>query len=127
MGGFIFPGFLPAFDAVATLVHLLAMLASTGEQLSKLVSGLPAVHIAHEEVVTPWEQKGTVMRIAVERAKGRPVVLVDGVKLPEPDGWVLVVPDPEEPTTHIWAEASSEAEARTRAREHAIRINQMLR
>ena len=111
-GGLIFPAFLPAFDAVATLVHLLGMLARTGERLSKLASRLPPVHIAHEEVVTPWEQKGTVMRTTVERAKGRDVVLVDGVKLPEADGWALVVPDPEEPVTHVWAEAPSEAEAR---------------
>lgn len=127
MGGFIFPRFLPAFDAVATLVHLLAMLASTGERLSATVRRLPAVHIVHEEVVTPWEQKGTVMRIAVERAKGRPVVLVDGVKLPETDGWVLIVPDPEEPTTHVWAEGPTDAIARARAREHAVRITAMLR
>ena len=32
MGGFIFPRFLPAFDAVATLVHLLDLLARTDAQ-----------------------------------------------------------------------------------------------
>ena len=112
MGGFIFPRFLPAFDGVATLVHLLGMLARTDERLSKLASRLPPIHIVHEEIVTPWEQKGAVMRTTVERAQGRDVVLVDGVKLPEADGWTLVVPDPEEPVTHVWAEAPSEAEAR---------------
>jgi mannose-1-phosphate guanylyltransferase/phosphomannomutase len=127
MGGFIFPRFLPAFDAVATLVHLLGMLASTGESLSKLAGRLPTVHIAHEEVVTPWEQKGTVMRMAVERTKGRPVILVDGVKIPESDGWVLIVPDPEEPMTHVWAEGPTDAKARARASDHAVRIRQMLR
>ena len=29
--------------------------------------------------------------------------------------------------THVWAEAPSEAEARARAQEHAIRIRQMMR
>jgi len=57
---------------------------------------------------------------------GRPVILVDGVKLVEPDGWSLVVPDPEEPITHVWAEATSESEARARAQEQAVRIRQML-
>ncbi len=127
MGGYIFPRFLPAFDAVATLVHLLALLARDGSRLSKLTSRLPRIHIAHEEVVTPWEQKGMVMRTLVERAKDRPTVLVDGIKLLEPDGWALVLPDPEDPTTHVWAEAPSEAEARARAQEHAVRIRQMLR
>jgi mannose-1-phosphate guanylyltransferase/phosphomannomutase len=127
LGGYIFPQFLPAFDAVATLAHLLAMLATTGERMSKLTGAMPAIHIAHEEVVTPWEQKGTVMRTAVERAKGRPVIVVDGVKLPEPDGWTLVLPDPEEPLTHVWAEGPTAAAARVRAQEHAAYIGQSLR
>ena len=127
MGGFIFPSFLPAFDAVATLVQLLAMLAVTGEKLSKLVARLPRFHICHQEVITPWEQKGTVMRTLVERAKGREIILVDGVKVIENDGWALVLPDPEEPTTHVWAEAPNEAEARARSQEYAVRIRQMLR
>jgi mannose-1-phosphate guanylyltransferase/phosphomannomutase len=127
LGGYIFPAFLPAFDAVATLVNLLAMLASGRRRMSKLTSELAPIHIAHEEVVTPWEQKGTVMRRTMERAKGRSTVLVDGVKIVEPDGWSLVVPDPEEPVTHVWAEAPSEAEARARSQEQAVRIRQMLR
>lgn len=126
LGGYIFPTFLPAFDAVATLVHLLAMLGASGQRMSKLSGELPPIHIAHEEVVTPWEQKGTVMRRTLERAKGRSTVLVDGVKIVEPDGWSLVVPDPEEPVTHVWAEAASEAEARARSQEQAVRIRQML-
>jgi mannose-1-phosphate guanylyltransferase/phosphomannomutase len=126
LGGYIFPRFLPAFDAVATLVHVLAMLSSSGQRMSKLSGDLPPVHIAHEEVVTPWEQKGTVMRRTMERAKGRYSVLVDGVKILEPDGWSLVVPDPEEPVTHVWAEAASQAEARARCQEQAVRIRQML-
>jgi len=126
LGGYIFPSFLPAFDGVATLVHLLAMLATTGQRMSKLSGELPPVHIAHEEVITPWEQKGTIMRRTLERAKGRSTVLVDGVKIVEPDGWSLVVPDPEEPVTHVWAEGASEAEARARSQEQAVRIRQML-
>jgi mannose-1-phosphate guanylyltransferase/phosphomannomutase len=103
------------------------MLARGDERLSKLAARLPPIHIVHEEVVTPWEQKGTVMRTTVERSQGRNVVLVDGIKLPEPDGWLLVLPDPEEPVTHVWAEGPSEAEARARAQEYAIRIRQIMR
>ena len=69
------------------------------------------MHIAHETVPTPWERKGAVMREMVERAKGRDIVLVDGVKILHPDGWALVLPDPEEPIVHVWAEAGSDHEA----------------
>ncbi|MHB8439168.1 MAG: sugar phosphate nucleotidyltransferase [Acidimicrobiales bacterium] len=125
-GGYIFPSFLPAFDAVATLVHLLGKLASTGQRMSKLVEQLTPIHIAHDEVVTPWEHKGAIMRQTVERVKDRETLLVDGVKIIEPDGWSLVVPDPEAPLTHVWAEGPSEAEARARAHQQAVRIEAML-
>jgi len=69
-GGYIFPDFLPAYDAVATFINLLALLAETGLKLSKVVSQQPRIHIVHETVVTPWEQKGMVMRTLVERAGG---------------------------------------------------------
>ncbi|MFP5317648.1 MAG: sugar phosphate nucleotidyltransferase [Acidimicrobiia bacterium] len=126
-GGFIFPDFLPAFDATAALVKVLELLARSGTPLSKIVAGLPRVHIAHESVVTPWEEKGTVMRLMVERTKDREIVLVDGVKVIHDDGWALVLPDPDEPVTHVWAEGSSEAEARNLAQEYARRIRQLLR
>ena len=103
------PEFLPAYDAAATLVNLLAMLTATGRKLSELVAELPAVHIVHQAVHTPWDQKGMVMRTLVERSQGRELVLVDGVKVIEDDGWALVLPDPEEPLTHVWAEAASDA------------------
>jgi mannose-1-phosphate guanylyltransferase / phosphomannomutase len=126
-GGFIFPDFLPAFDAAATLVSLLAMLTATGAKLSELVAALPTVHIAHQAVHTPWDQKGMVMRTLVERSQGRDLVLVDGVKVIEDDGWALVLPDPEEPVTHVWAEAPTDSQAEARVNEYAVRLEQLLR
>jgi mannose-1-phosphate guanylyltransferase/phosphomannomutase len=126
-GGFIWPDFMPAFDATATLVKLLDLLASTGHPLSLVVKQLPRLHMAHESVPTPWERKGAVMREMVERAGTRDVVLVDGVKVVRPDGWALVLPDPEEAVTHVWAEGESDQAARQLAQEYARRIRQVLR
>ncbi len=123
-GGYIFPSFLPAYDAVATLVNLLAMLAATGLRLSKVVSQSPAVHIAHQSVPTPWEQKGMIMRSLVERLKDQELVLIDGIKVVHEDGWALVLPDPEEPVTHVWAEGGTGGDARARAQDYARRIRQ---
>jgi mannose-1-phosphate guanylyltransferase/phosphomannomutase len=125
--GYIFPRFLPAYDATATFVNVLELLARTGMRLSKVIDGLDRVHVVHETVVTPWEQKGTVMRTLVERIKDREVIMVDGVKVLHDDGWALVLPDPEEPITHVWAEGASDGEARGLAQEYARRIRQMLR
>jgi mannose-1-phosphate guanylyltransferase/phosphomannomutase len=126
-GGFIWPDFLPAFDATATLVKVLDLLTVTGHTLSWVVKELPRLHVAHEGVATPWERKGAVMREMVERAGTRDLVLVDGVKVLHGDGWVLVLPDPEEALTHVWAEGASDQEARQLAQEYARRIRQGLR
>jgi mannose-1-phosphate guanylyltransferase/phosphomannomutase len=126
-GGFILPGFLPAFDAAASFIKVLDLLAFHGSRLSEVVAGLPKPHLAHEVVVTPWEQKGTVMRTLVEQSKDREVELVDGVKVLHGDGWALALPDPEDPVTHVWAEATSDADARRLAQEYARRIRQMVR
>jgi mannose-1-phosphate guanylyltransferase / phosphomannomutase len=126
-GGFIIPAFLPAFDAAAALVKLLELLALDAVPLSKVVGDLPPVHIVRETVVTPWEQKGTVMRSLVELSKDRQVDLVDGVRVHHDGGWALALPDPEEPVTHVWAEATSDVEARRLAQEYSRRIRQLLR
>ena len=85
------------------------------------------MHIVHQAVHTPWDQKGMVMRTLVERSQGRDLVLVDGVKVIEDDGWALVLPDPEEPLTHVWAEAGSDSAAEARAKEYVVRLEQLLR
>ncbi len=87
---------------------------------------LPHVHLAHENVATPWDQKGLVMRSLVESAD-RELVLVDGVKALDEHGWVLALPDPEEPITQVWAEAGSDDEARRLAREYVRRIRHLVR
>jgi mannose-1-phosphate guanylyltransferase/phosphomannomutase len=126
-GGFILPGFLHAFDAAANFVKVLELLARTGERLSTIVGRLPRTHLAHETVVTPWEQKGLVMRSLVEMSKDRDVQLIDGVKVRHDGGWALALPDPEEPVTHVWAESTSDAEAKALVKEYALRIRQLLR
>jgi mannose-1-phosphate guanylyltransferase/phosphomannomutase len=126
-GGCIWPDFLPAFDAAVTLAKLRDLVAAVDRPLSSVLAALPATHVAHETVVTPWERKGTVMRELVERVGTRGVELIDGVKVFDDDRWVLVIPDPEDALTHVWAEAGSDPEARRHAQEFVQRIRHILR
>lgn len=126
-GRFVVPGFMPAFDATATFVSLLELLAVSGRSLSEVVDGLPETHIVTREVVTPWEQKGAVMRVLVEQSKGRDVDLVDGVRIHHPEGWALVLPDPDDPITRVTAEGDDKAAAERLADEYVRRIEQLVR
>jgi mannose-1-phosphate guanylyltransferase/phosphomannomutase len=125
--GFVWPAFLPAYDAAATLVNLLELLAEGDDSLSELLAAVPEIHHVHDTVSTPWERKGTVMRGLLERVKDHPVVLVDGIKFLYPDGWALVLPDPDVAITHIWAEGPNEAEARRLLAVHAGQVAELTR
>lgn len=106
-GGFVIPESSGNIDGMATFVHLVGLVARTQLQLSEIDARIPQSHMARRSVPTPWAAKGAVMRSVVEAAAGRPLDTTDGVRLTEPDGaWVLVLPDPAEPVTHLWAEAA---------------------
>jgi mannose-1-phosphate guanylyltransferase/phosphomannomutase len=124
-GGFIWPDVLPAYDATATLVKLLDLLAAADRPLSDIVAEVPSSFVAHEPVPTPWERKGTVMRGMMEYAKGHDTLLVDGIKIIYPDGWALVLPDPELAITHVWAEGESESAARRLVAIHAGKVAEL--
>jgi mannose-1-phosphate guanylyltransferase/phosphomannomutase len=126
-GGYIWPDFLPAYDASSTLARLLDLLAETGRTLSSIVRTLPRVHLVHETVPTPWERKGQVMRELVEHPPPGDLVLIDGVKVVQPTGWVLALPDPEDPIVHVWSEADTDVEARQLAQDRVRAVRQALR
>jgi mannose-1-phosphate guanylyltransferase/phosphomannomutase len=119
-GGYVFPDFLPAYDATASLCKLLELLAPVERPLSELVEELPVSTLVHRQLPCPWAQKGLVMRVLTERLKDRKLDLLDGIKMHDRRGWAHVLPDPDEPLVHIYAEgsneqASNELEAELRA------------
>ncbi len=118
-GGFILPAFLPSFDAAAALVQLIALLARAGQTLADLVEQVPALPIEHAVVATPFVSKGLVMRTLMEQLaeQGAELELIDGIKVWDGAGaWAIIVPDPEEPVTHVWAEGVDAAASRPAGR-----------
>jgi mannose-1-phosphate guanylyltransferase/phosphomannomutase len=107
-GGYVFPEFLPAYDAVASLCKLLELLAPLDRPLSELVADLPASTLLHRQLQCPWALKGLVMRVLNERLAGRELDLTDGIKLFDERGWVQVLPDPDEPVIHLYAEGDTD-------------------
>src|SRR5205823_11563859 len=106
-GGYVFPEFLPAYDSIASLCKLLELLARVDRPLSELVAELPRPTLVHRQVSCPWALKGTVMRVLNERYANGNVDLRDGIKIFEERGWTQVLPDPDEPILHLYAEGGS--------------------
>ncbi len=106
-GGYVFPEFLPAYDAVASLCNLLELLAPVRRPLSELVAELPAPTLVHRQLPCPWALKGAVMRVLTERLRDRRLDLLDGIKVFDERGWAQVLPDQDEPLIHIYAEGTT--------------------
>jgi mannose-1-phosphate guanylyltransferase/phosphomannomutase len=115
-GGYIFPEFLPAFDAVMSLGKLLELLAPQAGPLSEQIAQIPASTLVHKTVACPWSLKGTVMRTATEHLqrdldRDGEISLVDGIQLQRDGGWVQLLPDADEPVFHVYAEGADHADS----------------
>jgi mannose-1-phosphate guanylyltransferase/phosphomannomutase len=107
-GGFVFPDVVPGYDAVTSLCKVLELLAAQDETLSSLVASLPRPTLVHRARPCPWSRKGLVMRVLNENLASRRLDLLDGVKAYDERGWVQVLPDPDEPFVHLYAEGGTE-------------------
>ena len=55
------------------------------------------------------------------------VAAAPGYRIHHDNGWVLVLPDPEDQLTQIWADGESTNDARRLADEYGRRISQIIR
>jgi mannose-1-phosphate guanylyltransferase/phosphomannomutase len=125
-GGFIFPALHPGFDAAFSLGMLLTMLQETGFDLVEVTSEMPAFRMAYEQVRVPWEAKGAVMRqLSEENRDGSRLDLLDGIKIVEPNSWVLVLPDSVDPTFHVYAESVEEGHSQALVDAYTAKIQTM--
>jgi mannose-1-phosphate guanylyltransferase / phosphomannomutase len=106
-GGFVYPDVVPGYDAVTALCKLLELLAGQDEPLSALVASLPRSTLVHRALPCPWGRKGLVMRLLNEHLASRRLDLLDGVRAYDERGWVQILPDPDEPFVHVYAEGAS--------------------
>jgi mannose-1-phosphate guanylyltransferase/phosphomannomutase len=68
----------------------------------------------HTQAPCPWAVKGTAMRLLIESTKRLRTDHTDGLKVFEKGGWAQLIPDPDEPVFHIYAEG--------RTREDSMRL-----
>jgi mannose-1-phosphate guanylyltransferase/phosphomannomutase len=125
-GGYVFPEFLPAYDATASLCKLLELLAPVRRPLSELVAELPVQTLVHRQLPCPWALKGVVMRLLTERLRDRKLDLTDGIKVFGERGWAQILPDPDEPVVHIYAEGKTEEDSKALEAEFRAMVEEIM-
>jgi phosphomannomutase/phosphoglucomutase len=126
-GGIIFPAHQFCRDGGMSLAKMLEVLAKEGRPLSALVAALPRYSLHKEAVEVPIDRRPAVLEALLGLVRGRKVDTIDGVKIQEADGWVLVRPSGTEPLFRVYAEARTEERARALATEGAELVKRALK
>ena len=107
-GGFIFSRFHPGVDGMFALVHILEMMAQTHSRLGDLRGQHEHLVRRTVSIPCPWSRKGTVMRKLITESADKRRELIDGVRILEDNGWVLILPDRFEAAFTVFAESESD-------------------
>ncbi|MDR6878550.1 sugar phosphate nucleotidyltransferase [Bacillus sp. 3255] len=102
----------PLFDSLLAIGLVVLHLNRTGRPLSELLAMIPSFYLHREAIDCPWEAKGQVMRSMMERSKNTPVDLVDGIKFYHENGWILLLPDSDDPIVQLIAQSADRTAAR---------------
>lgn len=109
-------------DPLLAIGRLLEWMATDHLTQRDVLGHLPVAHTANRTAGCPWEAKGRVMRRLLEEHEGSIVDMVDGLRIQRPEGWALVLPDPDEPVYRVYAEADDKAGAEALADLYTRRV-----
>lgn len=107
MGKYIFPQFHGGFDSLMGTAALAVLLSQSDKSLFELLAEIPPVYWMHEQVNCPTSLKGTIMRVLLEKYQDKQTSIIDGIKIHEDDGWLLILPDPAAPIVHLYADTQA--------------------
>ena len=92
-------------DAMLSTVKILEMMARTKTRFGDLCKKFDYLTRRTMSVPCPWSKKGTVMRQLIINSENKNRQLIDGVRIFEDNGWVLVTPDRITASFNIFAES----------------------
>ncbi len=116
--GMAIPKFQIALDAIATGFSFLEHLSMVGESLEEIRSKIEPCLVEKEVIPLPWGAKASVMRFLIESHMNEKVEFIEGIKIFKKKGWVLIIPQPDNPALEIYAEGTSFEESRSLLEEY---------
>ncbi len=126
-GDFLFPAFHHAPDALFAVGSFLYHLSRVGQPLSELGRLAPPVNVVHRTIPCPVEKKGRIMRQVVDRFAGKELSFLEGVKIKQDQGWVLLRPDRLGPALHVHAEGPDQEAAAKLAAAFGAQVEELVR
>jgi phosphomannomutase len=111
-GGVIYPRINFARDSLVGISLVLHLLAESQKTVTELLETIPRYTIVKEKMACPSHRIPAVLKRVRQEFAKFPLDTRDGVKVTQPDGWLLVRGSNTEPIIRIVAEAQIESRAR---------------
>lgn len=111
-GHFYFPELYGMDDAIFASLRMAEILSKSGKKLSEIVDSLPRYPSVYERIFDCADDLkfGVIEKLKARfRNHGLEFLDVDGIKLLDEDGWVLLRPSNTEPVIRVSAEAKTES------------------
>jgi phosphomannomutase len=110
-GGVIYPRINLARDSFTAMALVLHHIAGRARPLSRIVAALPRYTMVKKAIPCPLSRAQEVVEFLTEKHRKSNPDLTEGVKIPSPEGWVLVRPSNTEPILRIISESADAAAA----------------
>ena len=114
------------YDAFASLTKILDFMTSENTKLSSIIETIPEFYITQKAIECPWEAKGKVMRSLIQEKNDNQIELYEGVKIFHERGWVLVLPDADEPVCRVYSEGISKEFAESLSETYVDKIRSII-
>ncbi|QNB45006.1 NTP transferase domain-containing protein [Thermanaerosceptrum fracticalcis] len=96
------------FDGLRAILELLVAMSRERLALSEIMAKIPPFYLHRDAMECNWTIKGKIIRSLIENFDTElRTDTVEGVKFNHPEGWTLILPDPERPLVQIFSEGSS--------------------
>ncbi|OPZ84850.1 MAG: Phosphoglucosamine mutase [Firmicutes bacterium ADurb.Bin419] len=100
---------------------------SNNYKLVDLIGMIPDFHTDEKEVECSWSAKGKVMRQIIQESDNNSIETLEGVKIFKDGGWVLILPDSEQPVCRIKSESYSAEIAQELTNIYANKVSEISR
>lgn len=119
--------FILNHNGVWAIGYFLEYMVKEKIKISKLIDSIPEYYYLKREINCDWKDKGRIIREIAFGANQEQIELVEGVKIKDPRGWALVLPDNERPVFNIYTEGYSQEMAQELSADLSEKINLLLK
>ncbi|MEM4057900.1 MAG: phosphoglucosamine mutase, partial [Thermoplasmata archaeon] len=98
-------------DGAMALAKILEIMADTSKKIQALIEELPKYYQSKDSVKISNNQKELIINKLAEKVKNKKIDFLDGLKIYEKEGWVLIRASGTEDIIRIYSDAKSESDA----------------